>query len=146
MDFKLLAILLVVGVVGVINAGYPYPPKHRYGYWSSWSRWSRCNVPCGGGTQSRARHCLFDRPGHPGGYGCTAQQSPQSQRRACNTHCCPVNGNWSGWSRWSYVHGSQQYKYYLQERTRTCTNPPPSCGGRPCYGDSRQTRKIFGRY
>lgn len=40
---------------------------------------------------------------------------------------CPtkVNGMWSDWSDWSSECG-------LQERTRTCTNPAPYCGGNDC--------------
>ncbi|XP_067938396.1 properdin-like [Watersipora subatra] len=94
MDSKLLVILLLVGVVGMINASYP--PHHRYGYWSPWSKWAQCNVPCGGGTQSRSRHCRFDGQGSFGSYRCTANQSPQIQRRECNTHHCQVYENWSG--------------------------------------------------
>ncbi|XP_067938764.1 ectin-like [Watersipora subatra] len=142
MDHKLLSILLLAAVIGAISAGDSYTG----GYWSPWSRWATCNVYCGGGTQSRARHCRFDGQGPPGDYGCTEKISPDIQRRACNTQCCPVDGHWSSWSSWSYVSGSQVSNYYLRKRTRTCTNPPPSCGGRYCYGDSQQIKKIYAQH
>ncbi|XP_067939391.1 properdin-like [Watersipora subatra] len=140
-DYKPVILLLLVGVIGVINARFYYPPKPHYGYWSTWSSWAQCNVRCGGGTHSRSRHCRFDVRGYHGNRGCTARESPDIQRRACNTQCCPVNGGWSNWSQWSNVYGAPHHK--LQERTRTCSAPYPSCGGRECFGDSRETRKGY---
>ena len=49
-----------------------------------------------------------------------------------------VDGNWSDWDDWSdcpvTCGGSEQ------TRTRTCTNPPAAFGGKPCPGDSEETR------
>lgn len=45
-----------------------------------------------------------------------------------------VNGNWSPWNVWgdcTTTCGGGQRK-----RFRTCTNPPPTHGGRACVGPS----------
>jgi len=47
----------------------------------------------------------------------------------CGTCCTPVNGGWSAWSACSAPCGGGT-------QTRTCTNPPPSCGGATCSGPS----------
>ena len=49
-----------------------------------------------------------------------------------------VDGNWSDWDDWSdcpVTCGGG-----VQERTRTCTNPPAQFGGEPCPGESEETR------
>ena len=49
-----------------------------------------------------------------------------------------VDGNWSDWEDWSdcpVTCGGG-----VQERTRTCTNPPPAFGGESCPGEGEETR------
>ena len=49
-----------------------------------------------------------------------------------------VDGNWSDWNDWSdcpVTCGGG-----VQERSRTCTNPPAQFGGKPCPGVSEETR------
>ena len=51
-----------------------------------------------------------------------------------------VDGNWSDWKDWSdcpVTCGGG-----AQERSRTCTNPPPQFGGKPCPGESEETRSC----
>ncbi len=49
--------------------------------------------------------------------------------------CTPVvNGGWSNWSGWSVCTNN------TQTRTRTCTNPAPSCRGAECSGPSSETQ------
>lgn len=44
----------------------------------------------------------------------------------------PANGSWSGWSGFGAC--SKTCGGGVQNRTRSCTNPPPSNGGVPCQG------------
>lgn len=46
--------------------------------------------------------------------------------------CSPIDGGWSGWSGCSAACGGGT-------QTRTCANPPPSCGGAACSGPSSQS-------
>ena len=51
-----------------------------------------------------------------------------------------VDGNWSDWDEWSdcpVTCGGG-----VQERSRTCTNPPPTFGGEMCVGESEETRSC----
>lgn len=48
----------------------------------------------------------------------------------------PVDGGWSAWGPWSIcIEG-------WQKRTRTCTNPPPSNGGKPCPGSNQEVQQC----
>lgn len=49
-----------------------------------------------------------------------------------------VDGNWSDWNDWSdcpVTCGDG-----VQERSRTCTNPPPAFGGESCPGEGEESR------
>ncbi|MEQ2168913.1 hypothetical protein GOODEAATRI_019547, partial [Goodea atripinnis] len=56
------------------------------GGWSHWSYWTECTKSCGGGIQSRRRHCDSPIPGGDGNY-C---EGLGTEVRACNTNHCPV--------------------------------------------------------
>ena len=60
--------------------------------------------------------------------------------QACAGTIPPVNGGWSAWSAWSAC--SVSCGGGTQTRTRTCTNPVPSCGGASCVGSSVDTRNC----
>uniref|UniRef100_A0A0G4F677 PA14 domain-containing protein n=1 Tax=Chromera velia CCMP2878 TaxID=1169474 RepID=A0A0G4F677_9ALVE len=49
----------------------------------------------------------------------------------------PVNGGWSDWSGWSDC--TKSCGTGLKTRSRTCTEPAPSDGGRGCTGDATQS-------
>jgi hypothetical protein len=46
----------------------------------------------------------------------------------------PVDGGWSAWSAWSACTAG------WQTRTRTCSNPAPANGGKPCSGPAAETQ------
>ncbi|XP_076172701.1 netrin receptor UNC5B isoform X6 [Ptiloglossa arizonensis] len=95
------------------------------GGWSSWSAWSECHSRCAKGGQKRTRSCTNPLPMN-GGQPCLG---PSQQKMDCNTACPVVDGGWSRWSAWS-VCGSD----CTHTRRRSCDEPPPSHGGRPCQG------------
>lgn len=49
-----------------------------------------------------------------------------------------VNGGWSSFGPWGQC--SATCGGGTQERSRTCTNPPPSGGGAQCVGPSKETQ------
>lgn len=95
------------------------------GGWSSWSGWSECSVRCGRGVQKRTRTCTNPVPIN-GGQTCPG---PATQRVECNPSCPAVDGRWSTWSSWSTCGPDCS-----RVRRRSCNDPPPSNGGRPCQG------------
>ncbi|XP_020279766.1 netrin receptor UNC5C-like [Pseudomyrmex gracilis] len=95
------------------------------GGWSSWSGWSECSARCGRGVQKRTRTCTNPVPIN-GGQTCPG---PATQRVECNPSCPAVDGRWSAWSSWSAC-GPDCSRI----RRRSCNDPPPSNGGRPCQG------------
>ncbi len=66
---------------------------------------------------------------------CPAGQ--QCVNGVCTPECVPVDGGWSDWSCGPCTGGSPCESGW-QECTRTCSNPPPSCGGQDCSGPSSE--------
>ncbi|CAH2000601.1 unnamed protein product [Acanthoscelides obtectus] len=52
-----------------------------------------------------------------------------------------VNGGWSPWSPWTDCRCPGATLSAGKQSTRTCTNPPPSNGGKPCQGISVRKTK-----
>jgi len=102
------------------------------GGWGVWSNDGSCSASCGGGSQRMARLCNSPAPSC-GGRQCSG---PADQAVDCNTQCCAVDGGWSSWT--SYGSCSKACGGGKKKRTRSCTNPRPSCGGRSCAGTSSQ--------
>lgn len=100
------------------------------GEWSTWSTWSECSVRCGRGIQTRHRLCTNPAPLN-GGEQCLGEAT---QRIDCTNLCPPEDGQWSSWSSWSTC--SPDCRHH---KRRSCTNPPPSNGGRYCQGKDLAT-------
>nr|XP_022339845.1 semaphorin-5B-like [Crassostrea virginica] len=98
------------------------------GNWGSWGSYGSCTVTCGGGTQQRSRSCNNPAPQY-GGANC-AGSSVSSQ--SCNTHNCPIDGQWTSWG--SYGSCTVTCGGGSQSRSRSCTNPAPQYGGASCVG------------
>ncbi|KAJ1363899.1 hypothetical protein KIN20_023860 [Parelaphostrongylus tenuis] len=102
------------------------------GGWSDWSEWSQCSKDCQGiGHQIRNRMCSEPLPVNRGMYcvGYSFDQRPCTSSTPCGER---VDGDWSDWSDWSKCDNS--CTNVQRSRTRFCTNPRPSQGGRPCFG------------
>ncbi|XP_026888912.2 properdin isoform X1 [Electrophorus electricus] len=102
----------------------------RYAEWTEWSQWGACSVTCSEGVRQRHRGC----------YGIGKCQDPYKigdlQTEPCTEGCCQENGGWSEWGAWSPC--SVTCENGVKKRTRTCTEPPPKCGGF-CLGNSEET-------
>ncbi|XP_061184993.1 uncharacterized protein LOC133193009 [Saccostrea echinata] len=106
------------------------------GKWGSWGSYGSCSKTCGGGTQSRSRSCSNPAPQH-GGKSCPGSTSSSQN---CNTHNCPIDGNWASWG--SYGACSLTCGGGVQSRSRTCTNPAPQYQGKSCSGSSTSSRSC----
>ncbi|XP_078393521.1 properdin-like [Cetorhinus maximus] len=95
----------------------------RNSQWTEWTEWSACTVSCSEGVQQRRRFCI-------GRGRCHGRETLQT-RFCVDQACCAVNGGWSLWSSWTSC--SVTCATGQQERRRSCSEPPPSCGGQ-CPG------------
>ena len=107
------------------------------GKYSDWTPYSACNKPCGGGKQFRKRQCNNPPPTF-GGKPC---EGPALEEQDCNQDpCVPVDGRFSDWGPFgvcSVTCGKGE-----MTRTRTCTNPAPLYGGKPCEGPESETAEC----
>ena len=55
------------------------------GGWSAWGAYESCSKSCGGGSQTRYRHCTSPTPAHGGAY-C---KGASSETNRCNQQLCP---------------------------------------------------------
>ncbi|KAK3083453.1 hypothetical protein FSP39_022988 [Pinctada imbricata] len=104
------------------------------GGWGSWGSWATCSLTCGGGSQSRTRSCSNPAPQY-GGAHCVGMSSSAQD---CNTHHCPIDGNWGSWGSWATC--SVTCGGGSQNRQRSCTNPRPQYGGANCVGSVQSTQ------
>ncbi|XP_057313082.1 SCO-spondin-like isoform X2 [Hydractinia symbiolongicarpus] len=101
------------------------------GSWSEWSSATMCSKSCGNGTYTRERFCN-NPPKAGSGIDCVGGDNTtyDTETLDCNTHNCPIHGNWTEWS--SYSDCSVTCGIGTKERNRTCTDPPPQFGGDEC--------------
>ncbi|VDI83382.1 Hypothetical predicted protein [Mytilus galloprovincialis] len=100
------------------------------GAWSEWGVWSLCSTSCGSGNRTRNRLCDNPPPSYGGEY-CNGKTLDSD---ICNTHECPINGNWGSWLDWTVCSSSCDSGY--QTRARLCNSPMPSSNGAYCNGKS----------
>lgn len=104
------------------------------GRFSEWSAFTKCDKTCGGGKRVRTRDCN-DPPPVFGGKNCEGETR---QEEVCNVEPCPVvDGGFSAWSEYSAC--SVTCGKGQKTRTRSCTNPAPGNGGKPCDGPESET-------
>ncbi|XP_078326862.1 coadhesin-like [Crassostrea virginica] len=103
-----------------------------HGGYTSWTSWGSCSKTCGGGTKSRSRTCTNPAPAY-GGNDCSSLGSTSSST-SCNTHNCPIHGNWAAWGSWGSC--TVTCGGGTKGRTRTCTNPAPQYLGNDCAGSA----------
>ncbi|MBN3306631.1 PROP protein, partial [Amia calva] len=97
--------------------------------WSEWSSWGACTVTCLEGVKQRRRRC--------DGVGECPGNSAVLETKSCSDQdCCPGSGGWTDWGSWQPC--SVTCKSGTKVRRRSCTAPPPSCGG-SCYGTDTET-------
>merc|ERR1719422_1048713 len=102
------------------------------GNWSPWGAWSACSVTCENGTYTHTRSCSNPAPAH-GGASCTG---PDSFTTACTPGImCPIDGGWGSWGGWGEC-SITCLGVGVQERERTCDNPPPKYNGASCPGSA----------
>ncbi|XP_067654843.1 SCO-spondin-like isoform X1 [Haliotis asinina] len=111
------------------------------GAYTPWSQWTftPCPLSCGTASQRRYRFRSCNNPTPAfGGLDCVGSRL-DTNVLACSLPACPINGGYTEWSLWSNppcgpTCGRGATKQV--SRFRTCTNPSPSIGGRPCVGPS----------
>ncbi|XP_052787344.1 coadhesin-like [Mya arenaria] len=108
------------------------------GQWSTWSAYGACSDTCGTGQMSSHRSCTHPAPSG-GGHNCVGN-SLRTQSCTASQTSCVVDGNWSSWTTWSTC--SVSCDLGTITRTRSCSQPAPSIGGRACIGDTTETHEC----
>ena len=98
------------------------------GGYSEWTEFSQCTVSCGNGTRHRTRSCSRPQPKY-GGRDCVHLGS-NIEIAICNNTFCPTHGGFSEWSTFSKC--TRTCDKGIQKRSRKCSNPEPSHGGKDC--------------
>merc|ERR1712012_372412 len=116
--------------------------------WSKWTNWGDCSKTClpqgdpNPGTQRRTRQC---REAKNGGLACSQLTGGYHEDQNCNLNCCPKDGEWMSWSRYSKCSkecGNENEEPGQFSRTRSCL--PLQCGGKACEGANEQNGECNG--
>uniref|UniRef100_A0A182Q292 Cell adhesion molecule n=1 Tax=Anopheles farauti TaxID=69004 RepID=A0A182Q292_9DIPT len=104
------------------------------GGWGEWKSWSNCSLECvseySGVRSIRHRHRNCDSPAPSlGGKPCIGEDY---EEEPCNVQYCPIDGGWTAWSGWTEC--TEPCGFGRSLRLRSCSNPAPRHGGRPCEG------------
>lgn len=104
------------------------------GQFSEWGSFSKCSVSCGYGKKFRRRACDSPPPQNDGN-DCTGVTV---DLETCGDPLvCPINGNWTEWSAFTFC--DKPCGNGTRTRYRTCTNPAPEFGGELCQGDATES-------
>jgi hemicentin len=106
------------------------------GGWSDWSAPGNCSSACGPGLKLQTRTCNNPPPAL-GGKDCVGDSTMTTP---CNLGSCPVDGGWTDWGSWGACVGDCANGSGIKTQTRSCTNPAPQNGGRPCTGSTTNTQ------
>lgn len=101
------------------------------GGYTQWTKFSTCSKSCGEGNMTKRRTCTNPKPQY-GGNNCSRLGDPVSVQ-GCNLRPCPVDGNFTEWTKFSKC--SRSCGVGLRNRTRYCINPEPMHGGNDCQGE-----------
>ncbi|XP_065187399.1 SCO-spondin-like isoform X2 [Sycon ciliatum] len=110
------------------------------GGFGEWSPWSSCSEQCGPGIETRTRRCNSPPPKHDG----KPCEGHRTDSQSCQIVPCPVDGQWSLWSKWTNC--SRWCGTGFQERFRDCDSPPPQFGGEICPGPSVDNQTCLLRH
>ncbi|XP_020627814.1 mucin-like protein [Orbicella faveolata] len=109
------------------------------GGYTIWNGWGACSSDCGEGIRIRTRTCTNPIAGR---FGKTCLQlglgEPQEEEK-CKLKECPIDGGFTDWGEYG-VCSKPCGTDGVKKRTRTCTNPLPQFGGKPCEGTSEETQ------
>lgn len=108
----------------------------------AWSSWKTCEISDGNLCRCQVRPCQ-DRQNSScqGGYefrlvNCTVDIKVGWEGREAWEMYGAQHGKWSAWDAWTEC--ATKAWAGVRNRTRTCTNPVPRRGGRPCVGEAVQ--------
>ena len=113
-------------------------PCPIHGNYSQWSQFTHCSRTCGNGTKVRTRNCTNPVPQYNGN-NCSIY-GESTQVLWCNSHSCPIHGNFTQWGQFSPC--SRSCGNGTKIRLRNCTNPVPRYGGKNCSLYGRNTQII----
>ncbi|XP_058823570.1 hemicentin-1-like [Topomyia yanbarensis] len=104
------------------------------GGWGMWTKWSNCSQDCvaeyTGQKSIRFRNRTCDSPPPSlGGKPCIGEDH---EEEVCSVRLCPVDGEWTPWTKWTPC--SESCGFGRSLRWRSCANPAPRNGGLPCKG------------